>query len=371
MVKSTIDQETLFYQIALILIDKVGPIISKRLIEKCGSAEGVFKESKRSLRALEGIGDALSRSISLSDVFKLAEAEVKFIEDNNIGVHYFKDSSYPNRLRHCSDSPILLFSKGQFSFNTSKVLSIIGTRKASSKGKEFTSNLIYELSKHDVTIVSGLALGIDIAAHEAAYESGLQTIGVLGHGLDMVYPALHKEKAKKYECNGGVISDFPSFTKPDKDRFPRRNRIVAGLSDATIVVESKIKGGSMITAEIASSYNRDVFAVPGAPNYLNSQGCNKLIKLNKAALIESANDLEYMLGWQKVSEKSVIQKKMFVELSEIDEKILNCIEYHGTISIDKLLMSLNLVMSALSVNLLQLELNGLIVSLPGKLYKLS
>lgn len=371
MHNSTIRYDELFYQLALTLIENIGPVTARKLITHLGSAEQVFKEKFKNLILIEGIGNILAKSIMEADVFKRAEQELAFIEKNSIQTYFFQEEKYPVRLKQCWDSPILLFAKGTMDLNPEKVVSIVGTRKASKEGKKFTEKLISGLKNHNVTIISGLAYGIDITAHRCAYENNLQTIGVLAHGLDTVYPSVHKKDAKMFAENGGVLSDFPSGTKPDRERFPSRNRIVAGLSDATIVIESKYKGGSIITADIAGSYNRDVFAVPGAPGNEKSEGCNRLIKTNKAALVDSVEDIEYLLGWDKKSSVKAVQQKLFLDLNEKEQGITEKLNNSGTLSIDELSLSVRMPVSELSMHLLNLEISGVIESLPGKKYRMS
>lgn len=371
MQNTTTCQNDQLYRIALTLIENVGAITAKKLLKICGTPEAVFKESIKNLKAIEGIGEVMAKKIANSNVFLRAEQELKFIEENGIQMFYFEEDNYPSRLRHCVDSPIVLYGKGNLSFNEEKVVSIVGTRKASKEGKRFTEDLIEKLKAHNVTVVSGLAYGIDITAHKKAYEQDMQTIAVLAHGLQMIYPALHKKMAKQFQDNGGILTDFPSGTIPDRERFPSRNRIVAGLSDATIVIESKRKGGSIITADIAGSYNRDVFAVPGAPGNELSEGCNYLIKSNRAALLDNVTDLEYLLGWDLKTKQKPIQQKLFVDLSEEEEKIVNILKDEGATSIDDLAFKSGLMMSSLSMNLLKLELDGVVMSLPGKKYKIN
>ena len=344
---------------------------ARKLIQHCGSAEAVFKEKESTLKKIEGIGRVLSQNIKDSDVLNRTEAELEFIAENKIQLFCMGTSEYPERLRHCPDAPLVIYGKGNIEFNKNKVLSVVGTRNASKEGKEFTQKLIAALKMHDVTIVSGLAYGIDIASHQAAYENQLQTIAVLAHGLDTIYPALHKRKALQYQEFGGVISDFPSGTKPDRERFPSRNRIVAGISDATLVIESRRKGGSIITAEMAGSYHRDVFAVPGFPGVEKSEGCNYLIKANKACLLESVNDIEYHLGWDLSNPHNGYQKKMLFDLTENESKIVDELKASGCISMDEIADRLDILISQLSVDLLNLELNGMVKSIPGKRYKLN
>lgn len=363
------------YKIALSLIPKVGHITAKKLVAYVGDYEGVFKESKKNLLKIPDIGQTLANNIVHTNVLPLAEKEIEFIEKNNIRVIFYLDEEYPERLKHCIDAPILLYTKGELSLNQRKVLSIVGTRKATDEGVSFCTSLVSALADrgHNPIIVSGLAYGIDATAHKAALDNNLATVAVLGHGLDIIYPASHKSLANKIMDNGLLITDFPSKSKRDKNNFVKRNRIIAGLSDATIVVESGEKGGALITADIANSYNRDVFAVPGRVMDTHSKGCNQLIKTNKAALLEKVEDIEYLLGWEpenKPNQKD-IQRNLFVELND-EEKIIVDILKSNTkeLPIDTICLKAQLPTSKVSPILLELEFKGILKTLPGKTYKL-
>ncbi len=369
------DASKLKYKIALSLIPKVGHVTAKKLVAYVGDFEGVFKESKKSLLKIPDIGQTLANNIVHANVLPLAEKEIEFIEKNNIRVVFYLDEEYPERLKHCIDAPILLYTKGELSLNQRKVLSIVGTRKATDEGVSFCTSLVSALADrgHNPIIVSGLAYGIDATAHKAALDNNLATVAVLGHGLDIIYPASHKLLAKKIIDNGLLITDFPSKSKRDKNNFVKRNRIIAGLSDATIVVESGEKGGALVTADIANSYNRDVFAVPGRVTDTYSKGCNQLIKTNKAALLEKVEDIEYLLGWEpenKMNQKD-IQRHLFVELND-EEKIIVDILKSNTkeLPIDTICLKAQMPTSKVSPILLELEFKGILKTLPGKTYKL-
>jgi DNA processing protein len=364
--------EDLKYKIALTLIPDIGHILAKRLLSYCGSAEAVFKEKRVSLEKIPGIGSASAKAVLSHDVFERAEEEIKFIQKNNITPVFYLDPAYPKRLTHCEDNPVMLYFKGNANLNAEKMVSIVGTREATDYGKSLCEKLIADLAVHNVTIISGLAYGIDICAHKAAMENKLSTVCVLAHGLDKIYPAIHRSAAEKMLETGGWLTDFTSKTIPDRENFPSRNRIVAGISDATIVVESKAGGGSLITADIANSYNRDVFAFPGKVGDECSVGCNNLIKQNKAALIQSAADVVYILGWeQKKNNKAPQQKKLFVELNPDEEIVVNVLKEKDSINIDDLCLVCKLPMSKVSSLLLTLEFSGIVRSLPGKMYRLN
>jgi DNA processing protein len=369
------DTNKLKYKIALSLIPKVGHVTAKKLVAYVGDFEGIFKESEKNLLKIPDIGQTLANNIVHANVLPLAEKEIEFIEKNNIRVVFYLDEEYPERLKHCIDAPILLYTKGELSLNQRKVLSIVGTRKATDEGISFCTSLVSALADHghNPIIVSGLAYGIDAAAHKAALDNNLATVAVLGHGMDIIYPASHKSLAKKIIDHGMLITDFPSKSKRDKNNFVKRNRIIAGLSDATIVVESGEKGGALITADIANSYNRDVFAVPGRVTDTYSKGCNQLIKTNKAALLEKVEDIEYLLGWEpenKLNQKD-IQRNLFVELND-EEKIIVDILKSNTkeLPIDTICLKAQMPTSKVSPILLELEFKGILKTLPGKTYKL-
>ncbi len=361
------------YKIALSLIPKVGPVTAKKLVSYVGSFEGVFKETKNNLIKIPGIGVVLANIIVNANVESKAEEEIKFITDHKIKPIFYLDSDYPERLKHCEDAPIIIYTLGKIDLNYTKVLSIVGTRKATVEGVAFCEKLIQDLKErgHNPIIVSGLAYGIDAVAHKAALNNDLPTVAVLGHGLDIIYPASHKKIARDIVNNGMLLTDFASKSIRDKNNFIKRNRIIAGLSDATIVVESGEKGGSLITADIANSYNRDVFAVPGRVSDVHSRGCNKLIKSNKAAMLESVEDLEYMLGWESFNSKEKhIQKNLFINLNEDEKIIVEILKEFEELSIDKICIKCNMSTSKVSPLLLNLEFNGIVKPLPGKLYKL-
>lgn len=365
-------EDYLKYKIALSLIPNIGDILAKRLVSYCGSAEAVFKEKKSSLEKIPGIGSNYAESVIHHHVFDRAEEEIKFIEKNNITPLFYLDSGYPKRLTHCEDSPVMLYFKGNVNFNAEKIISIVGTREATEYGKTVCEKLISDLSAHQMVIVSGLAYGIDICAHRSSLEHNIPTVCVLAHGLDRIYPSVHKATAEKMLSNGGWLTDFTSKTIPGRENFPRRNRIVAGISDATIVIESKKEGGSLITADIANGYNRDVFAFPGRIDDVCSEGCNNFIKQNKAALIQSAADVVYILGWEKkINAKAPVQKKLFIDLSTEEELLVNVLKEKEPITIDDLCFASKMPMSKVSALLLTLEFTGIIKSLPGKMYRLN
>jgi DNA processing protein len=365
--------EQLQYHIALTSLPNVGDITAKKLIAYCGSSEQVFKEKKSVLEKIPGIGAINAQKILTHKTEALAEAEEEllFISKNKIVPLFYLNDNYPQRLRNCEDGPVLIYSKGNVDFNTNRVVSIVGTRKATAYGKDFCNQLVADLAIHQPLIVSGLAYGIDICAHKAALKNNLSTVGVLAHGLDRLYPEQHRGVANQMLEHGALISDYKWGTKPDRENFPKRNRIVAGVSDLTIVIESSKKGGSLITAHIANDYNRDVFALPGRLTDSQSEGCNHLIKTNKAALIQSAKDIEYLMCWEAQKKNKGIQQQLFVELSPIQQAISAIIAKHQKISIDELAIQAKLPMSKITTELLDMEFSGVVKTLPGKVYQLS
>ncbi len=363
----------LLYYIAIEQIPGVGSILAKRLIAYCGSAEAVFTEKQKSLQKIPGVGDMLSREIVQQNVLQRAEQELKYIEKNNIAALCYTDDNYPERLRQCEDSPVVLFVKGNINFNQQKFISIVGTRRATNYGHEICNHIVAQLAErgHKVVIVSGLAYGIDICAHRAALQNKLETVAVMATGLDKIYPSTHASYAKQITEQGACVSDFLSGTPLDRKNFLKRNRIIAGLSDATLIVESGAKGGALVTADIAMSYNRDVLAVPGRVNDSFSEGCNALIKQNKAALVESAADIEYALGWStEGAPKIPKQLPLFHELTEEEQLIVNTLKKVETENIDTLSYATNIPMARLSSILLNLEFSGIVKTLPGKQYAL-
>ena len=362
----------LLFQIALTKVPNIGDIHSKTLVQLLGSAEAVFNCSIRSLEKIEGIGKVRANCIKSFTAFTQIESEISFIERNNIQPIFFTSKNYPQKLLHCIDSPIMLYFKGNGNLNDEKIISIAGTRNHSTYGSLVCEKLIAELSSYSITIVSGLAYGIDTIAHKAALDNKLPTIAVLAHGLHTIYPSINYKLSREIEQQGGLLTEFCSKSKPDKQNFPRRNRITAGICDALIIVESGPKGGSLITANIANSYNKDVFAFPGRSIDNKSEGCNELIKSHKAQLITSGDDLVKMMGWQKnnISNKTA-QLNLFSNLNDNEKKIVSILSAEQITDIDTLKFKSELSNHVIAGALLDLELSGKIVALPGKRFKLS
>jgi len=366
-----VSSQLLQYQIGITLLPGIGDVIGKKLIAYCGGVEAVFKQKKSALEKVPNVGKKLVDSILNQNVLKRAEEEVGFIEKHNVLPLFYLDKKYPSRLKNCIDSPLMLYFLGNADLNVPKIVSVVGTRNATEYGKAMCQKIVEGLSSYDVLVVSGLAYGIDTCSHRAALENKLKTVAVLGHGLDTIYPYANKNLASKLMDQGGLLTDFMSKTKPDRENFPKRNRIIAGISDATIVVEAGKKGGALITAEIANSYNRDVFSFPGRIGDVFSEGCNFLIKTNKAALVQSAADVAYIMGWESPgTHNKSRQHELFVVLSEDEEKIVNMLRNENLLSIDRIVQQCAIPTSKVAAALLNLEFQGLLRALPGKVYKL-
>ena len=363
-------QTELLHTLALLKVEGIGDVVAKKLINHCGSAQAVFQSKKKALLAIEGVGEILFKKLQEKNVFQLAENELRFIEKENISYSYFQNENYPERLKHCVDGPVILFESGTIDLQNRKLISIIGTRQITPYGIEFTKKLIADLAPLNPIIVSGFAYGVDIVAHQAAMENKLQTIGILAHGLNQIYPKTHKKYMATMEQNGGFMTEFWSTSNPERENFVKRNRIVAGMCEATIVIESAEKGGSLITANMANDYKRDSFAVDGRITDKYSQGCNNLIKTQRAHLLNSAADLIYILNWdleQKVSKP--IQKQLFVSLTEEEQKIYDYLENKGQEMMDIIALDCDFPIFKISSLLLNMELKGVIRPLPGKLFE--
>lgn len=365
-------EDELYYKIALSLVPGIGGVLARNLLAYTGSAKQVFSESYSALVKVPGIGEVNAKRLKNKSIFQKADKELAFVNKYNIDVKFFSDKHYPRRLKTCPDAPIVLYSKGNLNLDEQRVVSIVGTRNATDYGKTICENLICAFSERNypMLVVSGLAYGIDIHAHKTALRVNIPTVGVVGHGLDKIYPSLHAETATRMLENGGLVTDFASGTKIEPPNFIRRNRIVAGLADATIIIESAEKGGALITAELASSYNRDVFAFPGRVDEPWSRGCNRLIRLNGASLIQGIDDLEYFMGWESPQKEKVIQSTLFTDLTPDEEKVVDLLRKEGELFIDQISSEMKLAGSKVSALLLNMEFKNLLVAMPGKMYKL-
>ncbi len=364
--------EELGCKIALSVIPKIGINAIRNLIAYTGSPEAVFKESKKALKKIPGIGDILADNILKTNSREVVEAELGFINKFDIKPLFFTDEEYPQRLRQCYDAPIILYYKGNADLNQKKVISIVGTRNMTQYGKEICVNLIKGLKPYNPLIVSGLAYGVDITAHRNAIQNELYTVGVLAHGLDNVYPSVHKNTAKQMLSHGGLLTEFRHQTDINRKYFLQRNRIIAGLSDATIIVESAKKGGSLVTADIANSYDREVFSYPGKISDKLSEGCNNLIRKLKAHLIMSADDLIENMNWdiEQHKNKKDRQKQLFFQTTPEEEKILKQLESEGEMYIDLICLQTKLDYNTVLSSLLNLEFEDKIIQKPGKVYAL-
>jgi len=364
--------DNLQMKIALTMIPQIGPKLVRRLVSYAGSVEAVFNEKRRFLEKIPGIGEVRATHFDSKKLLSGAEKELQYIQKEGILSLFYLDKDYPVRLRECEDAPVIIYVKGTVDFNVSKVISIVGTRNASEYGKSCTEEIVAYLAAQypDLLVVSGLAYGIDIAAHKAALKYNIKTIAALAHGFRFIYPSLHSNYAKKIVAQGALVTEFQSDCKPDPGNFVSRNRIIAGLADATLIVESAVKGGALITADLANSYNREVFAVPGRSSDILSGGCNNLIKQNKAALAENGSDIEFAMGWYMEKKKPVlIQKSFFIQLKPEEEKIMQYLQEKGDSPLDEIGISLGMPVAMVSATLLNLEFSGLVKTLPGKYYR--
>lgn len=360
------------YQIAITFLKGIGPKKASQLISRLSSVDAIFEESIQDIHELTKVPISVLFQMDRVQAIEQAKKQVEFIEKNHLKTHFYLDANYPRRLKQCSDAPLLLYSKGNFECNPSKVVSIVGTRNSSDYGRDLTISLIEELKTYNVQVISGLAYGTDYNAHKAAIDLQMQTVGVLGHGLDRIYPSTHRDLAKKMCETGGLLTEFPINTTPDRVNFPMRNRIVAGMCDALVIIESKRKGGSMITAELAFDYNREVFAFPGSIHQENSSGCNLLIQKNMSHLITSPVDLIKMMDWQNAS---IVPKKLevvvpAVNLNEKENSIFSALRNKGRMHFDQLLVDLQMTSQDLNSNLFNLEMEGVVKSLPGRVYSI-
>lgn len=361
----------LLYRIALTKIKGIGPRTAHNILLNTDNLENFFSYSKRDLMQIPGVREPIADAICNQTYMAACEKELAFIEKHSIKALWFEDSDYPNRLKQCGDAPLLLYYKGNCNLNAKKVISMVGTRQATPYGQRLCADFLQGLSENeDIVIVSGLAYGIDALAHRNALKNNLPTIAVLGHGLDRIYPASHRQLASNMLNHGGLLTEFTSDTLPERSNFPMRNRIIAGLSDVTIVVEAAIKGGALITAEIANSYHRDVCAFPGSIYEKSSEGTNYLIKTHRAHLIRQVQDLDYVMNWEITrKEKTNQQLEMPFTLTKDQQLLYRLIQDKEHTEIDQMIDLLKWPQSKLALVLLELEMQSLIYSLPGKVYK--
>ena len=352
------------------MVPNIGAVHARMLLEHFETAENIFKANRKDLTRLEGMGEVKAHSIKSFLNFKRVEEEIKFIKKYQINPLFILSENYPQRLLNCYDAPIMLYYKGTANLNQSKIISIIGTRNNTDYGKQLVDDLLEDLISDEVIIVSGMAYGIDAIAHKTSLQKNIPKVAVLAHGFNSMYPSIHKNLAKEIVINGGLLTEFLHDVKADKHNFPKRNRIVAGIADCTIVVETAIKGGSMITAELANSYNRDVFAFPGKVYDNKSDGCNYLIKSKKAILLTNAQQLKENMGWVEMKKNKKKQKELFIQLTNEEELIVKILQKSELVHIDEIYISSGLSGSQAAAAILNLELQNVIGSLPGKMYKL-
>lgn len=369
---STFITDKTLYQIALTQITGVGVALTRNLMQIVGDEEQIFKESAKNLEKIQGISYRLINEIKSKEVLRKAEEELTFVSKNNLQLLFFTSPEYPERLTHCVDAPILLYVKGDSNLNYKKVVSIVGTRNATPQGYEVCKQFVRDLSAKfsNIIVVSGLAYGIDICAHRAALENGVPTAAVLAHGLDRIYPAMHRKTAIDMLDAGALVTEFPSGTQPERFNFVRRNRIVAGLADALVVIESSSKGGSLITAEIANSYYREVFAVPGRVTDAASVGCNNLIATDRAILMQDIKGFIDHMGWDDSVKPQPRQKELFLQLTETEERVFDALNKVESIHVNMLAIELDVPVSELFFTLLELEMKNVVKTLPGGVYKL-
>lgn len=361
---------SLYHLLALTQIKGIGAVHARALITHFGQNEAIFTAPVKEIARVKGIGPILAKQIFEFDDFDRIEQELRFMENHHIQALFIGDATYPKRLAQCYDAPVLLFYKGKADLNQQKVISVVGTRSATAYGKALCEELLAGLQIQRPLVISGLAYGIDAAAHKNCLNFGLSTIGVLAHGLDRIYPATHRKLAEQMLQNGGLLTEFFSATIPDRENFPKRNRIIAGMADATIVVEAHLKGGALITAELANNYNRDVFAFPGRVHDEQSNGCNYLIKTNRANLITRPEDLEYLLGWDRNSSTQARQVQIPVDLRADEKQIFEILQTSISLGIDELMLKTAFPQSKLVILLLEMEMKGLLMALPGKRYQI-
>lgn len=363
--------QNLIYKIALTKIPQVGICTARILVDTCGGIEAIFRENTKSLRKIPRVSKTMAENIANADVEALSAVDLAFINEHKIRALFFKDSDYPTRLIPFADSPMMLYYKGNANLNAERTVAIVGTRRPTENGRMICEEIVKGLAKYQVTIISGLAYGIDVTAHQKCLSLQIPTIGVLGHGMSQIYPAAHKSVAAQMLKGGGLLTQFGPDMGPDREHFPMRNKIVAGLADAVVVVETARKGGSMITAEMANAYNKDVFAVPGRLNDPYSKGANHLIKAHKAQLLESAEDVAYIMRWSKREELEKRQAQLFPELDDREKEILKIIGDTHQVNIDQLRYQTDFTNSEMAALILELEFKGLIKTLPGKRFILA
>lgn len=363
-------EEELYYRLALVYAAQIGDRFSRVLLQHFGSAKSIFYANPARLASIEGFGEKKIQSLRSVIDERRVLTEMAFIVKHNILPLFITDTAYPERLKGCADAPVLLYYKGNTDLNSQKIVAVIGTRRNTEYGQRVTEELVSGLAGRDIVLVSGLAYGIDIIAHQRALQCGIPTIGVMAHGMDRVYPAQHKHITREMVGNGGLLTEYPSGTEAERYNFPMRNRIVAGMCDVTVVIETEKKGGAMITAKLATGYNREVAAFPGRTIDKKSQGCNYLLQTQMAQMITRAEDLLEMMNWDQPARQQSVQSRLFTQLSTEESGIACLLQDTEGMHIDELQLKSGMNATSLSAVLLQMELNGILKSLPGKRYRL-
>ncbi len=364
------------HQIALSLVKGVGRVLWKKLITQAGSAQNVFQSESQQLMQVSGISRQLAYEILKQDTLHLAETLFLTHQQQQIQILSIWEKAYPERLRHTDQAPPLLYFQGNVDLNSSRIISIVGTRRATNYGKSVVEKLVSELTEYGPLIVSGLAYGIDVQAHRVALKKGLPTLGVLAGSLDAIYPAVHQEVAADMLKQGGLLSENPLQTPLEEHHFPARNRIIAGIADATIVIEANQKSGALITADYANAYNREVLAVPGNIDMPYSRGCNQLIKSHQAHLITSGTDIAYIMNWSPGKEKELdvpkpAKKELIAQLTIEEQSVIQVLQtLQAAVQIDELSYQTKIPITQLAGILLQLELKNIVQCLPGSKFKL-
>lgn len=357
---------------------QLSPIQLMEMYREAGSATAIVEARHHLQDVLPDVSVRVKEVMKdIDNALAKAQEEIAYTEKHSIKILTPNDADYPQRLKECIDAPLVLYYLGNGDLNSHHIVNIIGTRKCTTYGQDLIRNFIRDLKTlcPDVLIVSGLAYGVDVNAHREALANGLNTIGVVAHGLDTLYPAVHRETAKTMVSHGGILTEYPRYTRPDKRNFVQRNRIVAGMSDACILVESAAKGGGLITVGISNSYNRDVFAFPGSVGNTYSEGCNKMIREHQAQLITSAEDFISFMGWERAEELEKarhqgIERQLFPDLTDDERLIVETLRKHGDIQTNHLAVLTNLPISTISATMFSLEMNGIVRVMAGGTYHL-
>jgi DNA processing protein len=364
--------EITIFELALSRLPGIGNVLGRQLISYCGSAEQVFKAKRGTLLKIPGIGEQLADQIIRQDIFKDTEHEISRAQKDGTNLLFFTNSQYPARLLSLTEAPLVLYSKGKVDFNNLRSIALVGTRSASNYGIEVTEEIIKALKPYSPLIVSGLAYGIDIAAHKASIYEGVPTVAVMGNGMDAIYPAIHRKYVSSIINNGALLTEYGFGIKAEAFHFPARNRIIAGLSDIVIVVEAKNSGGALITAEIADQFNREIMAVPGRVMDKTSEGCNKLIKDLKAHIYTTPSDIIQLLNWDIEKNSNKTSRKIVAQDLDAEELLIyNLLFSKGEQHIDEVSFQTLIPINKIASLILGLEFKGLVKALPGKKFKLT